>query len=77
MKDIQSLLETFGLLVDQEHLYIDPSCGFHRICDLIGADPGAIDRALEESLGYTGDEIIREYRKQYHRRLAEKYGISL
>ncbi len=58
-------------------LYVNPCITFHLSCLLLGADEKALGDLVYSETGFTGDELIDNYRKSYRNFLLENFGIQL
>ena len=58
-------------------LYVNPSISFHLACLLLGADEKALGDLVLAETGFTGDELIDNYRQSYRKFLFENFGIQL
>lgn len=73
----KDMFQLFEKLMDEESIYIDRSLNFSGICKIIGADQAALDAYIREELGYSGEEVLETYRKQYRQKLLQKYGVKI
>ena len=58
-------------------LYVNPAISFHLACLLLGADEKALGALVLDETGFTGDELIDNYRQSYRKFLFENFGIQL
>ena len=69
--------DRFIALMTDEKLYINPSISFHIACLLLGADEKSLGDLVFSETGFTGDELIDNYRQSYRKFLFENFGIQL
>lgn len=72
-----SKFELFAALLEDEKIYLDPSVTFERICGWLETSPAEMDSYLMDTIGYSGDDILKTYRGGMALYFMEKYGISL
>ena len=58
-------------------LYVNPAISFHLACLLLGADEKTLGTLVLDETGFTGDELIDNYRQSYRKFLFENFGIQL
>ena len=58
-------------------LYVNPAISFHLACLLLGADEKPLGDLILEETGFSGDELIDNYRASYQKFLFENFGIQL
>lgn len=59
----EKIYSDFFQLMEDDKVYLDPSCDFDTICEGLGVSPDEFNEFLMEELGFTGEEIIARYRK--------------
>lgn len=53
----------FERLMDEEEIFRNRSLTFEDICAKAGADPAGLEKILLAELGYSGEELLAEYRR--------------
>ena len=76
--DMENIIEKYRIfekLIDEEQVYKDGTAGFGRICRAIGADPERLDALIKEETGFSGQEIISSFRKDWVDGMNAKFGL--
>lgn len=63
MDRLEKIYEEFGVMMNEDRIYEDETVSYEDICRGLGVDPSALDGLLMRELGYTGEQLIEEYRK--------------
>lgn len=63
MDRLEKIYEEFGVMMNEDRIYEDETVSYEDICRGLGVDPSALDGLLLRELGYTGGQLIEEYRK--------------
>ncbi len=77
MKNAFKDYDRFIALMTDGKLYINPSISFHIACLLLGAEEKSLGDLVFSETGFTGDELIDNYRQSYRKFLFENFGIQL
>jgi len=65
------------VLLEEEKLFLLDSLDFIRLCLLMDVDAVELNRYLMEELGFSGEQIMLSYKKDFKARLKERYGIVI
>lgn len=57
-----NIYREFCVMMTEDRLYEDLSVSYADICRELGVEPSELDELLVRELGYTGEELIEEYR---------------
>ena len=63
MDRLEDIYKEFCVMMTEDRIYENPEVGFGDICRELGVEPSVLDRLLQDELGYTGAELLEEYRK--------------
>ena len=63
MDRMEKIYREFGVMMTGDRIYEDPSVSYADICAELDVLPEELDRVLLRELGYTGEELMAEYRK--------------
>jgi len=64
-------------LLEREKIFLSEDIGFRRLCNLMDIDCEGMEDYLMEEFGFSGEQIINSYRRDYSVKLKEKYGIVI
>lgn len=70
MDRLEKIYEEFGVMMNEDRIYEDETVSYEDICRGLGVAPSALDGILMRELGYTGEQLIEEYRRSGRRRRA-------
>ncbi|MDO5442968.1 MAG: hypothetical protein Q4G10_04800 [Bacteroidia bacterium] len=77
MKRIEHSYSILEMLLNEEHIFLNPRVSFSMICSWIGSDRSEMDDLLREELGLDGDELLLRLRNSVPDRLERKYSITV
>lgn len=63
MADMTEKFESVAAFLSDTDWSANPTLTFDDICSMFSADPLRMDNLMYEHFGMSGDEIIRQYRK--------------
>ena len=63
MDRLEDIYKEFCVMMTEDRIYENPEVGFGDICRGVGVEPSVRDGLLEDERGYTGAELLEEYRK--------------
>lgn len=61
-RTLDEIYKEFGVMLTEDKIYQDPMVRYEDICRELGVLPSELDSLLLRELGYTGEEIMAEYR---------------
>ena len=64
MNRLWKIYDVFRVMLTEDKIYEDPTIGYTDICRELEVNPADLDAVLITELGYTGEGIIAEYRKE-------------
>lgn len=63
---LEKIYKEFGVMLTEDKIYQDLTVSYEDICRELGILPSELDSLLLRELGYTGEEILAEYRSSEH-----------
>ena len=63
MDRLEKIYEEFGVMMNEDRIYEDETVSYEDICRGLGVAPSSLDGILMRELGYTGEQLIEEYRR--------------
>ena len=64
MNRLWKIYEDFSVMLTEDKIYEDPTISYADICRELGVNPADLDAVLIAELGYTGECLMAEYRKE-------------
>lgn len=62
MDRMEKIYKEFCVMLTEDRIYEDTTVSYADICRGLGVLPSELDLVLERELGYTGEELMEEYR---------------
>lgn len=62
MDRMEKIYKEFSTMLTEDKIYEDLTVSYADICRELGVSPSELDSVLLRELGYTGEELIEEYR---------------
>lgn len=59
---MEKIYKEFSTMLTEDKIYEDLTVSYADICRELGVSPSELDSVLLRELGYTGEELIEEYR---------------
>ena len=63
MDRLEKIYEEFCVMMNEDRIYEDEAVSYADICRELCVEPSELDAVLLRELGFTGDELVEEYRK--------------
>lgn len=75
MKTPAECLPVLEMLLDDEHLFLNPGITFSALCSWMEVPEQEMNSILERELGVCGDDLLSSLRRSMLERLGRKYGM--
>lgn len=75
MKTPAECISILEMLLDEEHLFLNPDITFSVLCSWMEVPEQEMNSFLGRELGVCGDELLSALRLSMKERLGRKYGV--